>query len=163
MRLWSVAGGLLADDRDLLLVANRRRDGSVDWSTPGGVVDEGETSVGALSREVREETGLVVVEWARLCWTTEVDFVDLEMRLTAEVHLAAGFEGELMVDDPDGIVIAAEFVSPSIAAVHLESSLPWVAEPTLEWLERPWAQPRQFSYRATGRDIRALETERLDP
>ena len=72
MRRWKVAGGLLFEDDRVLLVANRRRNGSVDWSTPGGVVDEGETSLAALGREVTEETGLVVREWATLCWTVEV-------------------------------------------------------------------------------------------
>ena len=66
MRRWQVAGGLLADRRGLLLVANRRRDGSVDWSTPGGVVDDGETPIVALGREVAEETGLIVDAWAAL-------------------------------------------------------------------------------------------------
>ena len=90
MRNWVVAGGLITDDRGLLLVANRRRNGSIDWSTPGGVVDEGETVLGALTREVEEETGLFVAEWSRLCWTTEVEFPDLEMHLAVEVHLAFG-------------------------------------------------------------------------
>ena len=42
MRRWSVASGLLESDGRLLLVANRRRSGAVDWSPPGGVIDDGE-------------------------------------------------------------------------------------------------------------------------
>ena len=95
MRRWQVAGGLLADHRGLLLVANRRRDGSIDWSTPGGVVDEGETPIVALGREVTEETGLVVDAWAAMRWTVEVTFVDLDMHLMVEVHEAASFSGDL--------------------------------------------------------------------
>ncbi|MEC8068307.1 MAG: NUDIX hydrolase, partial [Actinomycetota bacterium] len=101
MRRWQVAGGLLADRRGLLLVANRRRDGSVDWSTPGGVVDDGETPIVALGREVAEETGLIVDAWAALRWTVEVTFVDLDMHLMVEVHEAASFSGDLSFDDPD--------------------------------------------------------------
>ena len=61
MREWLVAGGLVErDDGRLLLVQNRRRDGSLDWTPPGGVIDHGETIHEGLAREVREETGLDV-------------------------------------------------------------------------------------------------------
>ena len=60
MRDWLVAGALLEGPEGLLLVCNRRRDGSVDWSPPGGVIDEGETVLEGLSREVHEETGLTI-------------------------------------------------------------------------------------------------------
>ena len=53
-------GGLLTRQGATLLVANRRRDGRVEWTPPGGVVDRGEVSEEALSREVLEETGLIV-------------------------------------------------------------------------------------------------------
>ena len=39
MREWLVAGGLVESHDGLLLVQNRRRDGSLDWSPPGGVID----------------------------------------------------------------------------------------------------------------------------
>ena len=64
MRDWLVGGALIESADGLLLVRNRRRDGSHDWSTPGGVIEEGEDLLVGLAREVEEETGLVVTEWA---------------------------------------------------------------------------------------------------
>lgn len=163
MRRWKVAGGLLFEDDRVLLVANRRRNGSVDWSTPGGVVDEGETSLTALGREVTEETGLVVREWATLCWTVEVAFTDLDMDLTVEVHRAASFAGTLRFDDPDGIVHDGAFLSPADARERLDTGPPWVAEPLREWLAAPWSTPRRYRFRARGEHPGALVTERLAP
>lgn len=161
MRHWKVAGGLVTSELGTLLVANRRRDGRVDWSTPGGVVDEGETSLAALSREVLEETGLEIEHWSRLCWTTEVDFVDLEMHLAVEVHMAGTYDGAIAVDDPDGIVIEACFLGHDEIHERLDSSPAWVAEPMRAWLTAPWDQPRHFGYRALGRSLTAMSAERI--
>src|SRR3954452_23252951 len=65
VRDWVVAGGLVEGPDGLLLVQNRRRDGSLDWSPPGGVIEisDGESVTDGLSREVLEETGLRVDDW----------------------------------------------------------------------------------------------------
>ena len=47
---WSVVSGLIENAGSLLLVANRRSNGSIDWSPPGGVVDPGEVALSALTR-----------------------------------------------------------------------------------------------------------------
>ena len=39
MRDWLVGGAVIEGPAGLLLVRNRRRDGSFDWSPPGGVID----------------------------------------------------------------------------------------------------------------------------
>ena len=57
-RRWVVGGGLVVADEGVLLVQNRRRDGRLDWSPPGGVIDTGETLLDGLTREVEEEIGL---------------------------------------------------------------------------------------------------------
>ncbi len=176
MHEWLVAGGLVESRDGLLLVQNRRRDGSLDWSPPGGVIDVGggESVRAGLTREVDEETGIHVDEWAGPVYEVEARAERLGWLLRVEVHLAVSYSGELAVDDPDGIVVDARFVPWEATELHLEGSRPWVAEPLVAWLaERP-ARPgpstaagdvdrsdRSYRYRLEGDDARRLEVVRL--
>lgn len=136
MREWLVAGGLLESREGLLLVQNRRRDGSLDWSPPGGVIDVGggESVRAGLTREVDEETGLHVDQWAGPVYEVEAQAERLGWLLRVEVHLAVTYSGELTVNDPDGIVVDARFVPWDAAELHLEGCRRWVAEPLVAWL-----------------------------
>jgi 8-oxo-dGTP diphosphatase len=166
MRNWTVAGGVVERDGALLLVQNRRRNGSVDWSPPGGVIEvaDGESLLDGLTREVAEETGLRVTEWAGPLYEVQADAPGLGWTLRAEVHLAVAFEGELRIADPDGIVVDARFVAMDDCARHLDSCHPWVREPLAEWLAARWphTEPRApFGYRVDGADLASLVITRL--
>jgi mutator protein MutT len=50
--------GIVRDEDGRILITRRSDDG--EWDLPGGSVEPGETPAEALTREVREETGLVV-------------------------------------------------------------------------------------------------------
>lgn len=150
MREWLVAGGLLVGPEGLLLVQNRRRNGSFDWTTPGGVIDPGETLLAGLSREVVEETGLTVSSWESLAYRVEVDFVDQEMTLQVESHIAESWSGDLTLDDPDAIVVDATFLPTDEAIARLEPGPRWVSEPLTTWLESSVAG-QTFRYVASGR------------
>ncbi len=55
-------GAVIKDDAGRLLLIRRGHDpGRGLWSVPGGRIEAGETDQEAVVREVREETGLVVV------------------------------------------------------------------------------------------------------
>lgn len=142
VRRWQVAGGLLVSEGGLLLVQNRRRDGRIDWSPPGGVIDAGEEIQAGLAREIVEETGLAVARWAGFAYRVEVDFADLRMHMVVGSFVAAEWTGELRLEDPDGIVIGAGYHPvddhEAIAAVLTHSPV-WVREPLLEWLAAPTA------------------------
>ena len=148
LRHWQVAGGVLVDDRGILLVKNQRRNGDLDWSTPGGVVDPGESPVDGLTREVAEETGLRVAVWQGPVYRVEVLAPDAGFFLAVEAHRAASFDGSVAIDDPDGI--GAEFVDLDGVGRRLGEAPPWVAEPLLAHLLDGIEDGRTFRYRVAG-------------
>lgn len=164
MRDWVVGGavieaGVLGDGvpgkptpaDGVLLVENLRRGGSLDWTTPGGVIDPGEDVVTGLTREVREETGLEVVRWGGLLYEIVAEAPGLGWRLRVEVHRAEAVEGRLRVGgDPDGIVVGAEWADIDRCTECLGGSHQWVREPLMEWISERFAAPRSFSYRIDG-------------
>ena len=160
---WTVAGAVLEEADGLLLVCNRRRNGSLDWSTPGGVIDPTDAGiVEGLGREVEEETGLVVTEWEGPLYEVTAVAVDLGWVMRCEVHRAVRFAGSLRVDDPDGIVVDAAFVPPDRLEEHLLECFRWVREPLVEWLAQRWSvdEPRDFRYDVRGRTLETFEVVR---
>jgi 8-oxo-dGTP diphosphatase len=150
VRSWVVAAGLIEGPAGLVLVQNRRRDGSLDWSPPGGVIEvhEGESITEGLSREVREETGLSVSSWEGPVYDVSVVAEGLGWTLRAEAFVANGWTGELGAEDPDGIVIDARFVHAQLWADHLAGSHPWVREPIEGWLAK--TNVTSWRYRVDG-------------
>lgn len=161
MHAWTVAGGLIEFDGRVLLVQNQRRDGSLDWTTPGGVIDPGESILEGLTREVEEETGLAVRSWAGPVWSVEAEAPDMDWTLRVEVHRALDFHGAVAVDDPDGIVVDAAWVDLDGCRDCLETSWIPAREPMLAWLGERWTDPRTYRYRVHGHD-RSGSVIRLD-
>jgi 8-oxo-dGTP diphosphatase len=160
MREWLVGGGLILGDGGLLLVHNRRRNGAHDWSPPGGVIDAGETLLAGLTREVEEETGVVVSSWRGPVYEVEVEAPGLGWHLRVEAHLAVDYSGAVRVDDPDGIVVDAAFVDPGDCDDHLAGCHPWVGEPLRAWLDERWDESRRFHYRLDGSDLARIVVNR---
>jgi 8-oxo-dGTP diphosphatase len=161
MRDWLVGGGLILGDDGLLLVHNRRRNGRHDWSPPGGVIDDGETLIAGLTREVEEETGLVVSRWRGPVYEVDVEAPGLGWHLRVEAHIAVEHAGGVRIADPDGIVVDAAYVDPNACDSHLAGGHQWVREPLAEWLAERWEGPRRFRYLLDGDDpSRAVVTRR---
>jgi len=162
---WTVGAALVWAGDDLLLVHNRRRNGREDWTPPGGVIEEGEPLIVGLTREVQEETGLRVTEWAGPVYEVRCLAPDMGWNLRVEVHAAVAYEGELHVDDPDGIVIDARFVAPDELAGRLEGNHPWVIEPLVAWLEERWhhSEARPFGFHVAGASPGDVVVTRSEP
>ncbi len=166
MREWLVAGALVEVDGALLLVRNERRGGFSDWSTPGGVIDADDATVlDGLTREVYEETGLRVSDWEGPLYEVHAVALDLGWRLRAEVYRAVRFEGDVSVEDPDGIVVEARFVDGADCAACLAEGAPWVREPLAEWLAERWGPDaaRGYAYDVRGTRRDALTVRRTSP
>jgi 8-oxo-dGTP pyrophosphatase MutT (NUDIX family) len=163
MRDWLVASGIVEGPEGILLVQNRRRDGMLDWSPPGGVIelDDGESALEGLTREVAEETGIVVTEWEGPIWEVEAEAVALDWRLRVEVHRAVSYGGRLSVSDPDGIVVAARFFSCDGCLEPLTGSWLPTREPFLAWLDERWTARRAYRYRIHGKDRAEMAIERV--
>lgn len=161
MRQWLVAGAVIEGPLGLLLVQNRRRDGRLDWSPPGGVVDPGESVIEGLTREVAEETGLAVTSWLGPIYEIEAVAPDLGWHLRVEVHQAVDVVGDLVVDDPDGIVVDACYVVAGACAGHLAGAAQWVREPFHAWVGERWDGSRSFRYQVAGTDLASLRVSHV--
>ncbi len=150
-------------DPGLLLVQNVRRGGIIDWTPPGGVIDEGEEVVGGLTREVVEETGLSVTAWSGPLYEITARAPGLGWNLRVEVYRALGVSGRMRTGhDPDGIVTEAAVVPVGECEGRLCDAHPWVREPLVEWMAQRWDHPRSFEYLVEGTDHRSLEITRVD-
>jgi 8-oxo-dGTP diphosphatase len=162
MHDWVVGGALIVSEDGVLLVQNRRRNGSHDWTPPGGVIDEGESLLEGLTREVEEETGLRVTKWAGPVYEVRCVAPDLGWRLRVEAHVALAYEGELEVNDPDGIVVDARFVSVDDCGGLVASAHPWVGEPLGDWLADRWPddESRPYEFHVAGAALDQLVVTR---
>ena len=131
VRRLAVGAVLLNEKGQILLVRNRGHN-RPHWSLPKGSCEEGEPLLETMSREVREETGLVV-EMAELAFVTEW-FVASRQEWYLQFYFHARVVGgELGVQAADEDVTQVLWVSPREVRQYMNYR-PWV-EPLFTWLE----------------------------
>lgn len=137
-------------DKILLVQQQGPNDPGPSWSLPGGLVEPGELLGEALVREVREETGLEVLQIGPLLYLTQLDDPAKARQSIAFIFEVTTWRGRLTNDDPDRRVLDACFLAATDAIEKLQS-LPWRAmrEPAIAYLRgeaRPgsvWLYRRQ--------------------
>jgi 8-oxo-dGTP diphosphatase len=147
------AAAVIRRGADILLV---RQQGPSDpepfWGLPGGRVEEGELLSEALAREVREETGLEILDTGQLLYVAQLHNSGEAASLLDEApwppkqFTTFAFEvrqwmGDVKPADPDEYILEAEFVSPAEAIRRLDNT-PWriMREPIITHL-RGGARP----------------------
>jgi 8-oxo-dGTP diphosphatase len=124
-------------------------------------VEAGESVLEGLTREVQEETGIMVSAWEGPVYEVVAEAPDMGWRMRVEVHRAVDFSGDLVVDDLDQIVIDAQWVATDACGPHLEECPVWVREPLSAWLVDRWGDQRSYRYRVEGPDRATMSVTRL--
>ena len=146
-----VAVAVICRGEEVLLVSQRGPDqAEPHWALPGGLVEPGELLVDALAREVKEETGLKMVDPGLVAWVGQTDLDDPNWGgiSTAVAFEVAAVEGEIACEDPDGLVQFAQYVSRSEAVDLLgQAPLP-VSAPAVAYLSEGRERGRIWTFSA---------------
>ena len=132
-REFVVAAAILLDAQGrVLLVGNDWQGyGHVRYTLPGGVVERGESTIDALSREVMEETGLRVTHIEHLAYSVHVEDLRRNDRAISFAFVAA-YDGLLNPRDPDGFIVEARFFP--VEEVETLIPIPPLREPLANYL-----------------------------
>ncbi len=115
-----IAAAIIRFGDELLMVRQAGPGEEPFWTIPGGKVEPGEFIPEALVREVREETGIRVLDAGALAFTIQVDQRRDGWFATVWTYDVAAWEGDLLVQDPDGFVREAAWVPLSEACARLD-------------------------------------------
>lgn len=131
-----VAGVIKQEDYVLLVQQKGPEDVVPNWSLPGGVTRPGEPLELALKREIREETGLSVRKMGDILYVARL--LDRAEGTDTKTYVFAidEWNGVLRPNDPDNLIITAEFMPPNEAIEKL-NELPWpvMRDPIVSYLK----------------------------
>ncbi len=141
-RNYRVGQGVLIEDGRLLLVGNAWYPGeALVWTLPGGRCEDGEPTVEAVVREMREETGLEV-EAGALLFVTEARSLIARQHFLTCAFAVRRVGGSLA--NRDAIAREARFVPLSEVGVYLPHAS--LGEPVRYWLAHQEEPPRYWFF-----------------
>jgi 8-oxo-dGTP diphosphatase len=124
MKHFDVAAGILCDDADRILIAERRCDGPFNglWEFPGGKIVDGETASDALLRELAEELGIEVTAYStfmNLRHEYDDRIVTIEFFMVRDWNYEpVGREGQALRWVPKGDLDASELLPADVPVVE---------------------------------------------
>lgn len=148
-----IVTALARQDGRLLMVQQQGPDEAEPvWALPGGRVEPGEPLVGALARELREETGLALTGAPRVAFAVQLLAEAGTETLEEIVAVAFSCEvvGKIQPYDPDGFVLAAAWIAESDALDRL-ALLSWYdPTPLQHWLNGSAAPGTVYALRGVN-------------
>jgi 8-oxo-dGTP diphosphatase len=115
-----VAAAIIRFGGDLLMVRQGALGEELFWSVPAGRLEPGELVTEALVREVKEETGITVLDPGPIAFTAQVDDRREGWFATVWTFDVAAWEGAIEVADPDGLVAEAAWIPVEEACRRLD-------------------------------------------
>jgi 8-oxo-dGTP diphosphatase len=116
-----IASALIRRGTDVLLVRQQRANRQDYWSLPGGVVDPGELLPEAMAREVREKSGLEVLDPGHLLYVVQHDKPTHVGYMMEFCFAVSAWRGVVATRDLDEI-LEARFMPPTDAIAKLRDA-----------------------------------------
>lgn len=147
-----VVAALIRRDATILLVQEQAPNDVVPtWMLPGGQVERDEMLEVALRREIREETGLEITGTPSFAFAVDLEYCLDELAGTwRAITYACEVEGEVAPADPDGLILAAEWVPINDALQRLEQVEWYDAGPLRAFLAGDAPSGSRYRYRLSG-------------
>lgn len=162
-RMLIIAAIIRRGDEILLVEQRGKDDPASSYALPGGRVEPGELLIDALAREVREETGIVVHAPSRLAYLAQHHNVvnpwqNLDDVITVFAFEVDDWEGAICINDPDGVILQAHFVSIADAIRKFEETLSYrvMREPVVAYLHGEAKPGAMWFYRRQANGTDAL-------
>jgi ADP-ribose pyrophosphatase YjhB (NUDIX family) len=115
-----ISCAIIRRETEILLVRQRDKDATIKWGLPGGAAEDDEVLLKTLAREVREETGLKVIEPGPMAYAAEIS----HPHVLAFVFEVIQWSGDLLPADPDNDILEAAFMPVESAIQRLSRQPP---------------------------------------